>query len=195
METTAHPGSRATAILQHMKPGESCDIIDLARAIGVGKRQTSKSAAVLIRRGLLTRICNGCYKLTLMGIAAKADGRKISSGPDIRKASNQPKDTFRQRAWSAMKVRRLFTKADIVGDAERDDADASNNVSRFLIGLVAAGYVIELGARKSSARPQSKGFKQYRLVKDTGPHAPVYRKEKQILRDLNTGKDVLCSAR
>lgn len=82
---------------------------------------------------------------------------------------------------------------DLVCDAIRDEADAVNDASRYIRILKAAGYLAEMRGRAPGSRPGSNGFKRFRLIRNTGPRAPLHRSKLAILHDFNTGEDVACS--
>ncbi len=190
------PGIIATTILRHLSDG-SCQTIDAIEvALSLTRRQISDGAARLILRGFVERTEVGCYQLTSAGLQAQKDGLVITSGPWrplTAKARRPPRDTFRQRIWNAMRMSRTFTVGDLVVAAARDELDAENNTSCYLRRLVAAGYVIELPTRQKGTRLTSNGFKRWRLIHDSGPIAPAYRRNQDALHDFNTGKDVGCA--
>ncbi|ARE40879.1 hypothetical protein RGUI_2738 [Rhodovulum sp. P5] len=186
----------ATRILQalDLSSGDGRATDELAHALGLSRRQVSRAAALLIRRGLAERLGPGCYRLTGEGRGAAAAGASITSGPTgpTGAVSRPGKDTFRDRAWRSMRQRRAFTVNDILCDAARDEKNSRNNALSYLGRLRRAGYVRELPRRQSGVAPTSPGFKQFLLVKDTGPLAPVWRSRRGCLHDPNIGEDVPC---
>ena len=189
------PGTVATELLQQLKNGEARFLSMLAEATGRTKRQVSDAAGQLRDRGLLTLESPGYYRLTKDGVSAAAEGLQITSGPTGKTGARRTvEQSFRQRAWLAMRVRRQFTLSDIIGDASNADRDPRNNLVRFVRYLVWAGYVTELRGRQKGTKPGSNGFKRYRLSKNTGRKAPVYSEARKTLRDLNTGEEFACDA-
>jgi hypothetical protein len=149
----------------------------------------------LIFRGLVERVETGCYQLTLAGSAAKARGDVITSGPwkpDTAKHRKPVQDTFRQRLWNAIRMSRSFTIGDLVIAAGRGEKDPENNATWYIRHLRAAGYIAELPVRQKGTRLTSNGFKRWRLLRDTGDKAPVYRPKAKLVHDYNTGEDVAC---
>jgi hypothetical protein len=139
----------------------------------------------------------GCYQLTPEGLAAAAAGEVITSGP---KGPGQKvpeyRDTFRQRAWTSMRMQRLFTVPDIVLEAARtEDGNPVDNLQRYLKALAAAGYVRVSPHRVEATAPTSNGYKRFLLHRDTGPRAPVVLSKRPGIHDFNTGEDVLCAPR
>lgn len=187
-------GSNSTRLLQALAHGQSRDIDELVRALGLSRRQVSDAAAILVRRDLVERLIPGCYRLTDTGRAAAAGNARITSGPTgPTGAIPRRRDTFRERAWRSMRVRRAFTVDDIVSDAGRGEADIRNNAQSYLRQLRLAGYVGERPNRQPGTAPSSPGFKRFMLVRDTGPQAPAYRSALNALHDFNTGEDVPCA--
>lgn len=192
-----HPGKAPTALLQKLAGGLCLTIDQLAEDLDLTKRQVSDAAAKLLRRNYLERMAIGCYQLTTEGLAAAAAGEVIRSGPrGPREKVREVRDTFRQRAWSSMRMQRLFTIPDIVLEAARpSDADPATNLGRYLIALTGAGYVKISPHRASGTSPTSNGYKRYLLQRDTGPRAPVVLSKRPAIHDFNTGEDVSCAPR
>lgn len=171
------PGEIPTAILTTLGHGSCLTIDQLDTALPLNRRQISDGAAKLILRGLAERVEAGCYQLTSAGLEAAARGEAITSGPMGRhtaKARKPIADTLRQRAWTAMRMSGAFTVGALVMAAGRGEADAENNLQRYLRRLKGAGYVAELPVRERGTALTSNGFKRYRLIRDTGPAAPVW---------------------
>ncbi len=192
-----HPGKAPTALLQKLSGGLCLTIDQLAEDLDLTNRQVSSAAALLLRRNYLERMAVGCYQLTPEGLVAAAAGEVIRSGPrGPRDRVQEFKDTFRQRAWSSMRMQRLFTIPDILLEAARPtDADPSTNLNRYLLALTRAGYVISSPHRAPGTSPTSNGYKRYLLQRDTGPRAPVVLQKRPGLHDFNIGEDVPCTPR
>jgi hypothetical protein len=106
------------------------------------------------------------------------------------------RDTFRERAWRSMRIRRRFTIGDIVSDAAREtEKDARNNATRYVWLLRRAGYVRAMPHRQQGTALTSNGFKVFALVQDTGPRAPIWRQAQAVLHDFNLGEDIACAPR
>ncbi|TCT37672.1 helix-turn-helix transcriptional regulator [Martelella mediterranea] len=195
-ERTAHaPGALLTKVLHHLRDGVCLTIDTLEEDLGLTRRQISDSMSKLIMRGLVERAEVGCYQLTDDGIKARSEGLVLTSGPTgphTGRISKPWRDTLRQRAWAAMRMSASFTLGDLVVAASRDDRDATSNAGRYVRALVLAGYVIEMPVRQKGTRMTSNGFKRYRLVRNTGPVAPVYRPGKHTIYDYNLREDVSC---
>lgn len=192
-----HPGKAPTALLQKLSGGLCLTIEQLAEDLDLTKRQVSDAAAKLLRRNYLERMAIGCYQLTPEGLAAAAAGEVIRSGPrGPRDKVREVSDTFRQRAWSSMRMQRLFTVPDIVLEASRPtDGNPADNLHRYLKALARAGYVKVSPNRVSAPAPTSNGYMRFLLQRDTGPRAPVVLSKQPGIHDFNTGEDVLCAPR
>ncbi|WP_319498802.1 hypothetical protein [uncultured Cohaesibacter sp.] len=142
-------------------------------------------------RGVLERVELGCYQLTDDGKQIIASGQKITSGPirSDRGLSRKPRDTVRQRAWNVMRMSGSFTTGDITPHAAPgNEKRAEVNLLKYFAALRRAGYLVELPVRVRGTKLTSNGFKRFRLMKDTGPIAPIYRANKGCLFDHNLGE-------
>jgi len=192
-----HPGLAPTALLKTLGTGLCLTIDQLAETLDLTNRQVSDAAAKLLRRNYLERMAIGCYQLTPQGLTAAAAGEVIKSGPKgPRQKVQEYRDTFRQRAWSSMRMQRLFTVPDIVLEASRpSDGNPADNLHRYLQALSRVGYVKASPHRVAATAPTSNGHKRFLLQRDTGPRAPVVLSKIPGIHDFNTGEDVLCSPR
>jgi len=133
MTTKLAPGTATTALLDALSDGDIHAIDGLSQALKLTTRQVSNAASQLDRRGYLVRPGIGLYRLNDKGIAASQDGVSFKSGPNgpISKVPRR-RDTFRQRVWASMRMRRSFTIGEVITDAAREtDGDAYNNASRY----------------------------------------------------------------
>jgi hypothetical protein len=83
----------------------------------------------------------------------------------------------RSRMWQAMRVLRTFTVADMEATAEVSRASATH----YVRALRDAGYVQRLPGKRIGQAAQ---FMSYRLVQNTGPHAPRVSHGGKVL-DMN----------
>jgi DNA-binding IclR family transcriptional regulator len=155
---------------------------ELAAATGLGLRQVSQGCRQLARRGWAAKHLRS-YRLTEAGRAALASGASVTSGPVAPTgARRRVADTFRVRAWRSMRIRRAFSAAEVAMDAARDEADPVEDAHRYLLQLGRAGYVAPLGAHTRSVPPAQR---RWRLVRDSGPLAPVWSRAKGEMQDDN----------
>ena len=185
-------GDLSNAVLDRLADGECHTIDHLDFALeAFARREIVKCAGRLVMRGLLERVELGCYQLTEDGKAALASGERITSGPHRpdRGRCRKPRRTLRQRAWNAMRMSGTFTIGDIVmAAASGEEKNAENNLQRYFRALVRAHYLVVLPIRAKGTRLTSNGFKRYRLMRDTGPTAPVFRLNSACLFDHNLGE-------
>lgn len=183
-------GDVSTILLQHLSDG-TCQTIDqLDAALPLSRRQISNAATILIKRDYMDRIEAGCYCLTASGLAAAERGERVTSGPigALTGKSRRPRrNSFRQRAWNAMRMSVTFTIGELVIAAASGDKDPESNLINYLLFLRRVGYVAEMPVRQNGTRLTSNGFKRFRLLKDTGPIAPALRMKKRAIWDFNLG--------
>jgi hypothetical protein len=144
----------------------------------------------LVRRGLAVRKEVGCYQATAEGLrlAAMPGGPVIvagKAGPRTQARPFQPRRrTFRDKYWDAMRALGKFTAADLVTlAAPSGEVINPDDARRYAKVLVQAGYLLALKA------PANGPFR-WSLVRDTGPLAPVERRERQQVWDRNTGRTI-----
>lgn len=184
------------AVFELFKTNDVWSLDDLERATGISRHETVKAAGRLIERGYLTRNQNGVYALDASGADALANGVVIRSGPkgpDTAIARPPVRDTLRQRAWTAMRVRVKFSTAEIASDCsdapKRQDQD---NIRRYCRGLKDAGILNDLPTREGGGALTSNGFKRYRLCEDLGEIAPSHRVRKNDVFDHNSKEVYPC---
>ncbi len=186
------PGEIPTALMQALFGGVCLTIDELDASVDLNRRQISAAAGQLVLRGLAERVERGCYQLTKAGIAAVERGEVITSGPyrpHTAPARRAAANTLRQRAWNAMRMSGTFTLADIVmAAAQASDGDPDANVKRYVRQLALAEYVVELPVRGKGTALTSNGFKRFRLIKNTGPIAPVARIRSKTVHDHNLAR-------
>ncbi|MFT4098801.1 MAG: hypothetical protein QM651_16910 [Rhodoblastus sp.] len=161
-------------ILEAIGPDACLLSADIATAVGRPGARVAKTVGQMIQGGYVERIERGCFRLTAKGKAQI--GRPIKSGPrgphtGIRLPDP---DTFRQRAWAAMRIMGTFTTADILERAQRlGEKDMADNLGHYLRDLAKVGVVIETPRRSMQGEaPTSNGRKVYRLRRDVGEIAP-----------------------
>ncbi len=90
----------------------------------------------------------------------------------------RPGEDMRQRAWTAMRIFKVFTLAQIeaTADIERE------NVRNYVKALHRAGYLV-LWRPKRNGSPG--GHAVWRLARDSGPNAPIVRRKSAGVYDPN----------
>lgn len=192
-----HPGKAPTALLQTLSSGVCLTIAQLADDLDLTRRQVSDAASILLRRSYLERMAVGCYQLTDAGRAAATAGEAITSGPKGPRDRVSPvRNSLRERAWRAMRIRRVFTIHDLITDAATEaDRNPSDNLARYLRALTSARYLAEAPRRSPGTALTSNGYKRWRLLRDSGPRAPAVLSKVAAVHDFNTGEDVPCLSR
>lgn len=169
--------------------GDACLMIgDIADRLALSRGQISQAAALLIARGYVERIDRGCFQLTADGQAARARGEAIETGvTGPTRATRRPKRVaVRQRAWTAMRIKRTFTVPEItVAVVRSGDGDVQENLRRYFRELEQAGYLTRSLRRRRGSTPGSNGFAVWTLSRDTGPTAPVWSRKQCSVHDFN----------
>lgn len=193
MVDTRQIGGAPTALLRALAGGPLTRA-EVKERLGFDWRQTTNSARALMRRGYLTVLEGGSYQLSDAGREAAGRGEAVSGGRHV--AVKSVRDTFRERAWRAMRVRKVFTIGEVVADAVSEaEGQPRDNAARYINRLKQAGYIKEAPRRVPGTAIGSNGFKRFVLVRNTGPRAPVYREALASIHDPNTGEDVPCVPR
>ncbi|MCZ4273329.1 hypothetical protein [Maritalea porphyrae] len=193
-QTQLAPGEIQTTMLSHLCDGTCKTIDQLESELALNRRQISDGARLLIIRGYAERIELGCYRLTELGQDATMNGEVITSGPISKDSCTIRKpfaNTIRQRAWRTMRMGDAFTIPSLtMAAATNKDKQPENNLQRYVKALVKAGYLVAYPVPQKGNRVGSNGFKRYRLINNTGPHAPTMRRGKKVLfdRNLNEGQ-------
>lgn len=84
-----------------------------------------------------------------------------------------------QRVWQVMRVLKTFTRKQVIATAEAGETA----VQKYIRALADAGY-LQLQAARVNGSPGSHDV--WRLVRDSGPVAPIRRKDGNGVFDPNT---------
>ena len=172
---------------------DSCLTLDqLDDLLAMSRHQISLAAAGLIRRGLLTRVELGCYKLTEAGAAAQREGAVLTSGPQKKHTGKRkpPRNTLTRRLWKLMRAKNgcAFTVDDLVCLAAENEKQPRDLAYHYIRMLCRVGYVRAMPVREVPQKLTSNGCKRYKLIRDTGPEPPVSRENRTKMHDPNTGE-------
>lgn len=181
-----------TAILYEL-PGVCLTLADISSATGLDHHKISVAAGKLIKKGLVERAEVGCFRLTPAGQQAVDDQMVITSGPNapLEEPRASLANTFRQRAWNAMRIQRSFTIGDLVTSAcTGEERDPENNLQRYCRALSRAGVLRKMRRKVTGTRIGSNGFARYQLLKDLGPIAPSIRHHVPAIHDHNRAEDM-----
>ena len=175
-------------------PGDPVTVADLAIALEEPTtKRVVRSIDVLRRRDLVERLEPGLYRLTPAGETTRADGVRIASGPRKPHSGRAKKKApFRDALWNALRLEEATTVADLLSliPEHVHGRDPRSNAYAYLRRLIDAHYVIELPSREAGTAMTSNGFKRYRLIRNTGPHAPHWSGKAAALIDPNIQQEV-----
>lgn len=163
---------------------------NLAVALDSSPGAIRRACQNLHKRGLIyaTVGCvGGLYELTDAGRSALSQGQEFASGP-VRGSVRRP-NSLRTRAWRAMRIKRKFSVPELCGMlCDGTSADPEGNLEQYVLPLARAGYLADLPRMMD-------GTPRYLLVKDTGPLAPAWNKQRRCLTDPNTGEQITLEGR
>lgn len=176
---TAPATSHSRLVLERLINGECWDLDELTAHSGLTRRQVVDAAGRLIRDDLAERVERGCYQATDAGVLAWQRGDRLTSGPrESREVRRTRREALNTRLWAALRLERKSCIPDLLVKAVRGgERDAAHNAARYLRALRRAGYVRELPGRAPGSAPTSNGHKRYALLVDSGPLAPVARRD------------------
>lgn len=94
---------------------------------------------------------------------------------------------LRERAWRLMRIVPRFTLDEMLFTlADGSERDAPSNLQRYIRALERVGVVKRLTRRAPGEAPTSNGHVVWRLARDLGRQAPVWRSAEQKLWDPNS---------
>lgn len=187
---SARMATRLLAVMgQIIDGGDDCASIKaLAVACCMSTTQVTDACAVLRRNGLVHHVKTQCYRLTEAGMLAARNKEEVWRGPRRPLGVTTPrKDTLVQRAWNAMRIKRKFGLDEITLMAAQDENQPRKSITQYAYALHLAGYLLPVAAQ-GSTRGSEGAAKRYILTRDTGPHAPRYRKPQRVVVDMNTAE-------
>ncbi|MBL8350489.1 MAG: hypothetical protein JNL87_09250 [Burkholderiaceae bacterium] len=95
---------------------------------------------------------------------------------------------LRERAWWVMRELPRFTLDDLlltlVDDGQKD---APSNLQKYISALERVGVLVRLQRRVPGSAPTSNGHVIWRLARDLGRAAPVWRSTQRVVFDPNSG--------
>lgn len=95
---------------------------------------------------------------------------------------------LRERAWWLMRTLPRFTLDELLFTlADGRERDAASNLGKYIRALERVGVLRRLARRAPGTAPRSNGHVIWRLVRDLGRQAPVWRSSAQALWDPNAG--------
>lgn len=95
---------------------------------------------------------------------------------------------LRARAWWLIRKDRIFTLEKMLFSvADGSERDAPGNLQKYISALERVGVLARLEHREPGAAATSNGHVVWRLVRDLGRKAPVWRTAQNVLFDPNSG--------
>lgn len=95
---------------------------------------------------------------------------------------------LRARAWWVIRKDRIFTLEKMLFSvADGSERDAPGNLQKYISALERVGVLARLERREPGAAATSNGHVVWRLVRDLGRKAPVWRAAQSVLFDPNSG--------
>lgn len=187
----AGAASRLMAIVRTIGPSQCLTTAEIAAEMDIPNKQVATACTRLVVGQIIERIEKGCFRLTSAGREVQAGRRMLKGsgpkGPLAGPRAPRP-TTLRQRAWTAIRLSRRFSVADIATLAATEgDRKPEQHLVKWFGHLVGAGYLAELPRRVPGTAPTSNGHKCWALVRDTGEIAPLVRPDGTIY-DYNTGE-------
>lgn len=178
----AQPTGAVEMPLWHaLRAGEAASVAELHRACGAHPNAVHQRLMRWVRVGLVEQIDGQPKRFALID-PAHAPARPPSVGRD--NVARARRVTAQSKMWRAMRVLRSFDLPTVMMTA-----GTSRQASAAFIALLArAGYL----RRIKRGGPAEGGWAVYRMVRDTGPLAPVVRTVQapfqRFLVDANTGE-------
>ena len=187
-----------TALLNAIGHHGAADIDLLDASLELRRHEIIKAVGKMIVSGYVQRLERGVYALTDFGTRTYLLKEGIRRGPQApatgqRSANKTP--SLRQKAWNVMRMGEPFDIESLAMVAANEDVAAPvNNLQRYVRVLVQADYCNMMPTVRRGTRPGSNGHRRYRLVKNTGPIAPVHksRAKPPCIYDHNLGRAVPC---
>lgn len=145
------------------------------------EKQLHNVLDTLERRVFVVKQGRGCYEASADGRAWIAAGMEIKSGQG--RHPRQKARGIAGMAWAWLRIHRKGRLEDILATVATADATgAERTLRRYLVALIAAGYVQRIRRGGGAAR--------YLLVSDTGRAAPVHRRGNNTLYDQNLKAEI-----
>lgn len=164
-------GGQILTALARFEPYECVKRAQLVKLVpGLSPAFLAEQCEKLIAGGLLRKTDRGCHQLTAAGRAA-AKGEKVE-------ARRRGRSALRGNVWHALRNsdKHALSIPDLVERvAQGGERDIEHQIGSYLVALARGGYLMQMPLRERSLSG-SRGHARWRLIKDTGPQAPVHRR-------------------
>jgi len=184
-------GELLTAVAQ-AKPYDCVTEAQMVKLARLAPEVVADCCAKLIKAGLLRKTGRGCHQITAAGRAAAAQ--------EEAEARRQSRSELYERVWYVLRNKPTHTAAipEIVElVAEGGEKCIVERISGYLCALARAGYAMQMPIRERGHTRSGNGHVRWRLLQDTGPRAPVWRRPRGkwkarhgSLYDPNTRKEL-----
>jgi len=147
--------------------------LDALRAgLALDSGQVAAAAKDLLLCGWICRAEDGRYSI---GAQCRAALEPAIKAP-LPAIHGEKKDSFERRAWAAMRRLKRFTSADIaILACKKGQSPKTSQLMTYIKQLRDGGYVMAQAKRGGETKILA-GLTVYRLIKDTGPLAPLWSK-------------------
>lgn len=183
------------SVIESMKTDHIHSMSELAEATGLKSYLVALATRKLIKRGLIKREAPGRFRLTSAGRKHKHEGSVIAGSINFNGIPPPARNTLRFRLWNALRNEEKAQTVDQLLEMAVNGEETSphNNACTYLRALETAGYVVRMARKAKGPARTSPGLIRFRLVRDTGPDAPVWRPKRLALYDPNTGEETPCN--
>jgi hypothetical protein len=173
-------------VLAKLPADAGCMTLDeLEAATGFSRDRLSALISLMNKNGLIRVRRAGCYSRTRDGDKAIETPRK-TGGP---RKGQQLSFGLTERVWRALRIMGKGTLAELLEIADAK-GKSGEHTRKYLAKLVCYGLVVVSGRRRPGDARTSNGFKQYILVRNVGPIAPVWSQRKGVLFDPNSRQNL-----
>lgn len=122
----------------------------------------------------MTLVCNTAARMTVPVIRGRPLTKRTTG--------------LRERAWWVIRRLNRFTLDELfLTAADGSERDAPANLQKYISALERVGVLVRLQRRAPGTAPTSNGHVIWRLARDLGRAAPVWRSAQQVLFDPNSG--------
>ncbi len=149
--------------------------VGLAAALNRSAKAITAITQKLRDKGLIEITAPGRYDVTDKGWELLKAGDAI---PSKARVPCKKSGGVSERVWWVLRARRKVTVNDLVATIDTTTTTTANLVYRYLYALRGAGIV-------SVSHPGANGQRSYRLVRDLGRAAPVWRRRANEIYDPN----------